>query len=557
MSGSGRCQVDSKSSDSSISTAFASLERFVSSNLKMNATPGLSLAVTDEKRTLKTMSFGYSDLAAKKRATSDTLFKIASITKSFTSIALLKLKEKGKVDLGSPVKEYLPWFEIRSKYAPITLHHLMTHTAAIMEGAFASPYMKTEVWALRNRETSTKPGKYFHYSDVGYSILGLVLEEIERVRYADVIRRRIFDPLGMRSSRAFVGAEPPKGMAVGYRPIPDDRPMKRAGTLEEMPWFEMEDSAGSIVSSAKDMCKYLRMLLNRGKGPSGRILSMESFDLLTKAHAKADYSTAWGGRHYGYGLSVGKVGGHKWIGHGGGVPSLGYIAGILADLDEGLAAVALANGPAETWEMTPAAVRLVLAARKGKCLPPLSVANAKTIENAAEYAGAYVSDTDRFEIAPKGGGLLLRRGNETALLEQREGGAFHVDHSNFRDFLLRFNRQDGKVVEAFSGGSVFARSPRPSHQTFNHPKEWEAFVGHYRSSKVLITNFRIFIRQGGLFLSEYVGDSESLLVPMPDGSFRVGKDTKVPDRIRFDWVLDGKALRAEMNGAAYFRSFTE
>ena len=557
MSGGGRRKVESRSSSSSISTAFANLERFVNSSLKMNGTPGLSLAVSDRERTLRKMSFGYSDIAAKKPVTSDTLFKIASITKSFTSIALLKLREEGKIDLNLPATEFLPWFEVKSNYAPITLHHLMTHTSAIMEGAFASPYMRTEVWALRNLQTSTKPGKYFHYSDVGYSILGLVLEEVEGVRYGEVIRKRIFEPLGMCSSSAFVGVEPPKGMAVGYGPIPDDRPLKRAGPLVAVPWFEMEDSAGSIVSSAKDMSVYLRMLLNEGKGPRGRILSEESFDLLTRAYAKADYSTAWGGRHYGYGLSVGKVGGHKWIGHGGGVPSFGFISGILADLDDGLAAVALANGPAETWEMTPAAVRAVQAARAGKSLPQLRVTNPRIIENAAEYTGKYVSDRDSFHITAKSGGLLLRRGKETAPLEKREEGAFQTDHPDFRNFLLRFNGQEEKVVEAFSGGRVYARAPRSGHQTYEHPHEWQSFVGHYRSSKVLITNFRVFLRKGGLYMAEYIGDSEPPLVPMPDGSFRVGQDPKAPERIRFDWIVDGKALKAEMNGAGYYRSFSE
>jgi CubicO group peptidase (beta-lactamase class C family) len=557
MSGGKRGKVEARSRGSSVSTAFANLKRFVNNSLRMNGTPGLSLAVSDRDRTLRTMSFGFSDLATKKPVTSDTLFKIASITKSFTSIALLKLREEGKIDLDLPAKEYLPWLEVKSNHAPITIHHLMTHTAAIMEGAFASPYMKTEVWALRNLQTSTKPGKYFHYSDVGYSILGLVLEEVEGARYGEIIQRRIFRPLGMRSSRAWVGIEPPKRMAVGYGPTPDDRPLKRAGPLVAVPWFEMEDSAGSIVSSSKDMSTYLRMLLNKGKGPRGRVLSEESFCYMTKAHAKTDFSTAWGGRHYGYGLSVGKVGGHKWIGHGGGVPSFGYISGILADLDDGLAAVALANGPAETWEMTPAAITSVQAARAGKSLPLLKAPNPRMIDNAVEYTGKYISGRDNFQIIAWSGGLLLRRAKETVPLERREGDAFQIDHPDFRHFLLRFNKQEEKVVEAFSGGRIYARTPYSSHQASKHPEEWKSFVGHYRSSKLLITNFRVFLRKDGLHMAEYLGESEPPLVPMPDGSFRVGEDSKSPERIRFDWIVDGKALKAEMNGAGYYRSFAE
>src|SRR5688500_20272804 len=103
--------------------------------MRDEGTPGHSQIVTDRERTLHAESFGFADLAAEAPVGPGTLFEIGSIGKSFTALVLLRLSERGVVDLGAPVTEYLPWFAVRSEYGPITLHHLLTHTDGIVGGA--------------------------------------------------------------------------------------------------------------------------------------------------------------------------------------------------------------------------------------------------------------------------------------------------------------------------------------------------------------------------------------------------------------------------------------
>ena len=94
--------------------------------------PGVALAVTDREKLLRRATFGYADLASGRPIQPGSVFEIGSIGKSFTNIALMQLRDEGRLDLHAPVSRYLPWFEVQSDYGPITTHHLMTHTSGLV-----------------------------------------------------------------------------------------------------------------------------------------------------------------------------------------------------------------------------------------------------------------------------------------------------------------------------------------------------------------------------------------------------------------------------------------
>ncbi len=261
---------------------FERLDQYVEQQMQSHGTPGLALALTDRERLLRVATYGFADLAARAPVAPETLFEIGSIGKSFTSLVLLQLREAGRLDLHQPVARYLPWFEVQSAYAPITPHHLMSHTAGITRGADADPYSLYEVWALRNATVAYPPGEHFHYSNDGYKALGLVLEELLGGQYGEIIKARILDPLGMDATAAVFTHETRPRMAVGYGRLYDDRPRRRADPLVPATWMEYGGGDGSIAATPADMAAYLRMLLNRGHGPQGPIISDDSFALMTR-----------------------------------------------------------------------------------------------------------------------------------------------------------------------------------------------------------------------------------------------------------------------------------
>jgi CubicO group peptidase (beta-lactamase class C family) len=157
---------------------FKCLDQCVEQKMEATNLPGMAVALTDREKLLRVSTYGFGDIAAQFHLTPEILFEIGSIGKSFTSIALLQLREEGLLDLHEPVTRYLPWFEVQSEYEPITLHHLMSHTAGITMGPEFPGEARCEVWALRETGATAPPGTYYHYSDSGYKTLGVILEDM-------------------------------------------------------------------------------------------------------------------------------------------------------------------------------------------------------------------------------------------------------------------------------------------------------------------------------------------------------------------------------------------
>jgi CubicO group peptidase (beta-lactamase class C family) len=164
-------------------------------------TPGLALALTSRRATLGVETFGAANLDSGAPVAPSTLFEIGSIGKSFTAAVLMQLAEEGAADLHAAVSAYLPWFSVRSRFVePITLHHLLTHTGGLVRGADITSDSLFDVWAVGRTETGSPPGVRFHYSNVGYRVLGAVLEAVTGQPYPELIRTRVLERVGMSGS---------------------------------------------------------------------------------------------------------------------------------------------------------------------------------------------------------------------------------------------------------------------------------------------------------------------------------------------------------------------
>ncbi|WP_116199735.1 serine hydrolase domain-containing protein [Amycolatopsis circi] len=418
---------------------------------------GLSMAVTGRDGILASGAFGHADLAAAKPTSEDTLFQIGSISKGMTSALLLRAGDAGLVDLDRPVTDYLPWFSVRSAHAPITVRHLMSHTAGIVAGTDVSGDSAFEVWALRDTEATTPPGTWFHYSNSGYKALGLVLEAIYQRPYQELLGDFLVE-LGMPAAIPAITHEIRARSAVGYEPRYDDRVPVREDGVVPATWIETATADGSVVSTARDLTAWLRLLLSGGSTVS---------DLCTPAIRIEEE-----GCSYGLGMMIGEFDGRPHVWHTGGMS--GYYAAIACDVDAGIGAVVLANGTGP-WQET--VVHLIAATRAARNSEPVP------------------------EFAPP----------------ERKRPAL----------------------------------PTPE----DPPARWAEIVGHYRCHNPWLSNLHVYAHDNRLWVSITGGPPEEL-IPLPDGSFRVGEDERLPERLKFDVVLDGVAVRADYSGCPLYRTFT-
>jgi CubicO group peptidase (beta-lactamase class C family) len=219
--------------DAQLKVAYDRMDAYIMREMRAKNIPGLSLALTDRNRLVRASTYGYADRKLKKPITETTEFEIGSISKSFTSISLLQLTEQGKFDLRQPITAYLPWFSIHSNYAPITSHDVMSHTAGLPRDRDDIPSSLYQAAGVRDRWTGYEPGKHFAYSNIGYQIMGYLLEEITGKSSGENVRERILQPLGMTHSQPVFTHDTYARLATGYSPLYDDRPTNSSTPLIE------------------------------------------------------------------------------------------------------------------------------------------------------------------------------------------------------------------------------------------------------------------------------------------------------------------------------------
>jgi CubicO group peptidase (beta-lactamase class C family) len=533
--------------DKRFQVAFARLDEFIAAHLRDMGAPGMTLALATREGVLRASTYGFADTKAGAKVQPNTLFEIGSISKSFVALALMQMREEGKFDPRQPITTYLSWLKIDSKYAPITGHHLLSHTSGLPDGVPLELIGPDQpLW------TGFAPGEHFAYSNVGYDLLGHVLEAIDRQTLAAVLRRRVLDPLGMSLSEPVITNAIRPRMAIGYAPMFDDRPFPLRGTLAEAPWVEFGEGAGSVSSTATDMGTYLTMLINRGKGKQRSIVTPEGFAKLISPVIKAPF---WGGdASYGYGLWTSDTEGRTLLRHTGGM--VAFSSAMHVDLTSGIGAFASVNANLAGYRpnvVAKYALDLLRATIDGKTLPlaPKTNTTPDQIPNAADFAGTFTSaDESKLVLAADGSKLWLAVGSQRVALESAGPNRFFVKHPDFELFLLEFGRDHNAVVEAFHGPRWFTNDRYAGPRTFEYPKEWDAFAGHYRNDSPWFGSTRIFVRKGMLTAEG------TPLTPLGDGVFRAGAEEWSPERISFGPVVNGRATRMKFSGIEFYRTFT-
>jgi CubicO group peptidase (beta-lactamase class C family) len=368
------------SSGQSPSAAFQQVvEPYVDAQMFM----GSALVAKDGKIIFR-KSYGMADVEWNVPNSPTTRFNIASMTKQFTAGAILLLEDRGKLSTDDSVRKYLP--DAPVSWDKITIYHLLTHTSGIPDDAARYEPGTPDKLVFNDRPLKFQPGEEWAYTNLGYIVLGYLIERISGQTYDQFVRESIFKPLGMNDSglMSFVSILPRR--ASGYWPGSDglenaDRPDARIGF-----------SSGSLYSSTEDLLRWEEGLFG------GKVLSPAALHKMTTPF-KSDYAC---------GLYVHRVNGRIVIEHDGN--NVGFNSDMAYYPEDRIAVIVLANlNGTATGEMTKA----LAAVAHGETPPTPSVHREISLskEVLTRYTGTYEFQHYTLKMAPEGNHLLVKFDN--------------------------------------------------------------------------------------------------------------------------------------------------
>ena len=314
--------------------------------------PGISLGLNHNGERKYYKGFGFRDVEKALPVTGDTVFGIASITKSFTCVAIMQLQEAGKLSVHDPVLKYLPEFRTpdTKKTEQMTIHHFMTHTSSLAPLSPAvgpdgeSPVTSHEEFMQFIAETDFKllgkPGEHFSYSNHAYNLLGAIIARVSGQDYETYIYDHILKPIGMINSRFSIEE---LGEHDDITKLYEAKMVRGNTVVYPLPgWGKtpFAKASGQLKSTVNDMLKYADIFRNEGLAGNNRILSSESIKQMSHPYIEIEP-----GKYYGYGLMITPdYYGHTLIEHSGSldgvasrmciVPKLGVTGVILTNLSD-------------------------------------------------------------------------------------------------------------------------------------------------------------------------------------------------------------------------------
>ncbi|MBO1005435.1 serine hydrolase domain-containing protein [Pseudogracilibacillus auburnensis] len=444
----------------------AELDKNLIEMCKKAKIPGMALIAAKNGEVIYENYVGYRNKAAQLPVTGDTIFGVASLTKSFTALAIMILEEEGKLSVQDNVIKWLP--QLTFIQPKTTIHHLLTHTAGYPgmasfhlarlesltrdpDGRYLFGKIPTTNGAVKgvpdmmekmnefDEDFIGAPGELFNYSNECYALLQEIVERASGESFEELMKRMIFEPIEMdRSIFKVADLRTFSDVTQLYAFTKD----KKKDAFHSPTWWESGNiyGAGALKASAKDMMKYLEVFRNDGNVNGKQIVSKKGIDKMLTA-----YCTTPNENQYGYGMMIGNYNGVDVVGHGGGVK--GVSSYMLLAKKEGITITVLTNiaeVAAENLALTVFRYLLDLEEPKlGQSAYQLST------EELTKYSGIYQShEGQKIEVREKENGLVLHIQHNTVTVAPYQENLFQLPDGKKVAFLTD---GQGNITGIFRG----------------------------------------------------------------------------------------------------------
>ncbi len=537
-----------------LSGAVAALDTIIRNNLKQHRIPGAAVALVHGDRVIFSRCYGYGDTKEKVAITEDTCFMAGSLTKSFTALAVLKLIEQGKIDPHADIKNYIPDFSIRNLEdgeTSITVNHLLTHTSGLMIDYYAhstgeEKYSNADLLSQLQKEyLCFKPGSASKYSNIGYRLLGMIIEQVTGERFESYLEKEVFKPLGLNQSTFHYADDMALHMAKGHN---GDTEISRVDN-EDKP-------ASGLFSTLKDMSVFMKFLSSRVDQSRGEMNNSKIIaSILKNAIPAIDtfydnkniYSSGWYLNSYQF------KGIHKVLSCSGSIN--GFSTAMTYIPEERLGIIILTNsslGWKANMDIIARGLRGIIHVFRGPETLKPEGENQKNTPSTAEYeslCGRYVGFGPMVDIFQKGNKLYVKFKGPAALLIPEGDGVFKpvirilfmdIDVARFTEYeSVRFrfgNNQRGDkflYMEARVGESTFS-IPLHHTQKSNIPKIYSRYYGTWALNedeaypnvlKLYLPSSRLtFFEKDGwpmIKINTWMGDGLLLIVPLSENLARI------------------------------------
>jgi CubicO group peptidase (beta-lactamase class C family)/D-alanyl-D-alanine dipeptidase len=453
---------------------------FIEQQMKEKKLPAVSITVVDDQQIVWAEGFGFADPKAKIPATSETVYRIGSVSKLFTDIGIMQLVESGALNLDAPVSNYIPGFHPKNPFGtPITLRQLMSHQSGLLReppvGNYfetSEPSLKQTVLSLNETELVYPPGTHVKYSNAAITAVGYVLEEKNGRPFAKYLKSAVLAPLGMEHS----SFEPEPTL---IHKLAKAEMWTYDGRVFDAPTFQLGMApAGSMYSTVTDLGRFVIAMLAHGQGERGRVLKPETLDQMWQPQSPNS-----SGAGFGLGFRIADLDHHRMIGHGGAIYGFATSVDMLPDDKLGVIVVAtkdVSNGVTE--RIAKETLQLILDRRQGKPLAAPPATTPVPADLARKLAGRYGAGDDAVDLVYLNGKLTVLPVNGGSQLELRRLGNDPSPDTSGQVLVVDSVLSYGTVITPLETAirlrdKVLERVQPPKPITA--PAKWKGLTGEY------------------------------------------------------------------------------